>query len=489
MAEIIGAETETRGKLKAIASGTLSNGDTVVVNSDGTVSAVGGSSVSGSTGTPQTFYSAEATKTCVVYDSGNDKIVVAYRDGANADTSRAVVGTISGTTVSFGTPVQFSSDNCFQDFKMAYDSTNGKIVIVWAPSTSPYPVRAIVGTVSGTSISFGTQVNVFAGYAAGGGSSIPRVVYDSTNNKVVVLYRDESASGQGKAVVGTISGTSISFGSVGTFNSSNTYDIDAAFDSGNGKVFIAFRDIGNSNYGTGIVGTVSGTSITFGTKVVFESAEATEITTCYDSANGKVAAFYQDAGNSQYGTYVVGTVSGTSVSFGTPAVIASARREKMSAAYNAVTGKITISWKNGSVLDSGYLNNGTISGTTMTFDTAYQIETGQFLHNVTAAAGSVTVTSYTDGGNSNYGKVVVDQQNYTSTNITATNFIGISSTTVADTETATIDIIGTTNNAQSGLTAGQKYYVQNDGTLSTTAGDPSVLAGTALSATKIVVKT
>jgi 6-phosphogluconolactonase (cycloisomerase 2 family) len=39
------------------------------------------------------------------------------------------------------------------------------------------------------------------------------------------------------------------------------------------------------------------------------------------------------------------------------------------------------------------------------------------------------------------------------------------------------------------LTAGEKYYVQNDGTLSTTAGTPSVLAGTAISATKLVVKT
>ena len=40
----------------------------------------------------------------------------------------------------------------------------------------------------------------------------------------------------------------------------------------------------------------------------------------------------------------------------------------------------------------------------------------------------------------------------------------------------------------SSLTAGQSYYVQTDGTLSTTAGDPSVFAGTAVSATKLIVK-
>ena len=39
----------------------------------------------------------------------------------------------------------------------------------------------------------------------------------------------------------------------------------------NQKIVIAYRDNGNSNYGTAVVGTVSGTSISFGTPVVFES--------------------------------------------------------------------------------------------------------------------------------------------------------------------------------------------------------------------------
>ena len=39
------------------------------------------------------------------------------------------------------------------------------------------------------------------------------------------------------------------------------------------------------------------------------------------------------------------------------------------------------------------------------------------------------------------------------------------------------------------LTAGQSYFVQTDGNLSKTAGTPSVFAGTAISATKIIVKT
>jgi len=44
------------------------------------------------------------------------------------------------------------------------------------------------------------------------------------------------------------------------------------------------------------------------------------------------------------------------------------------------------------------------------------------------------------------------------------------------------------NREQTGLTAGEKYYVQNDGSLSTTPDTPSVEAGTAISSTEILVK-
>ena len=57
-----------------------------------------------------------------------------------------------------------------------------------------------------------------------------------------------------------------------------------------------------------------------------------------------------------------------------------------------------------------------------------------------------------------------------------------------DGQTATIQLIGSVDDAQSGLTPGQKYYVQTDGTLSTTAGSPSVLAGKAISSTKLAIK-
>ena len=69
-------------------------------------------------------------------------------------------------------------------------------------------------------------------------------------------------------------------------------------------------------------------------------------------------------------------------------------------------------------------------------------------------------------------------QNLTSAN----NFIGFSDAAYSDGATATIQIVGSVDDAQSGLTTASVHYVQNDGTLSTTAGTPSVVAGIALTA-------
>ena len=47
---------------------------------------------------------------------------------------------------------------------------------------------------------------------------------------------------------------------------------------------------------------------------------------------------------------------------------------------------------------------------------------------------------------------------------------------------------GEVNDRQACLTAGQSHFVQTGGALTTTSGNPSVFAGTAISATNIIVK-
>jgi hypothetical protein len=99
------------------------------------------------------------------------------------------------------------------------------------------------------------------------------------------------------------------------------------------------------------------------------------------------------------------------------------------------------------------------------------------------------VIAYQDVGNSRYGTSVVFQHATLATNLTSENYIGLSTGGAsADGSSATVDIVGKVNTNQTGLTPGEKYYVQTDGTLSETPDDPSVLAGTAISATQLIVK-
>jgi hypothetical protein len=300
------------GSAEIVASGALSDGSKVVINADGTVSVVSATANPQAVGTPVVFESAGTAFISAAYDSNAQKVVIAYQDGGNSDYGTAVVGTVSGTSISFGTPVVFES--------------------------------AGVDYVSAT--------------------------YDSNAQKVVIAYRDTGNSGYGTAIVGTVSSTSISFGTAVVFESAQSFYMSATYDLHSQKVVIAYRDNGNSDYGTAIVGTVAGTSISFGTAVVFESAESNYISTTYNSIAQKVVIAYRDAGNSNYGTAIVGTVSSTSISFGAAAVFKSAATEQISQAYDSTNNRVVIAYRDGGASGEGTAIVGTVSGTSISFGTA-----------------------------------------------------------------------------------------------------------------------
>ena len=143
---------------------------------------------------------------------------------------------------------------------------------------------------SGTSISFGSAVVFASEYTI-----FNPIVFDSSNNKVVIAYR-EGAADHGKAVVGTVSGTSISFGSAVTFNSAAMSEVSAVFDTSVNKVVIVYKDTANSSAGTAIVGTVSGTSISFGSEFVYQTGAVADNTVVYDTNANRFVVFYRDNG-------------------------------------------------------------------------------------------------------------------------------------------------------------------------------------------------
>ena len=469
------------------------NGKVVIVYIDNGNSNYGTAAVFSNTGFPVAeigsevvFESATIRHVSSTFDSANDKVVIVYADAGNSYAGTAVVGTVSGTSISFGTPVVFESSST-QHTSTVFDPTNNKIVIAYQDGGNSNYGTAVVGTVSGTSISFGSEV-VFRSASCAYNSA----VYDSANGKIVVAYQDGGNSDRGYTSVLTVSGTSITYGSYRQFESGSVYAIATAYDSTNGKVVIAYNDGGNSDYGTAVVATISGTENTFGSPVVFEYAGTYDISAAYDSSNQKVVITYKDQGNSWSGTAIVGTVSGTSISFGSAVVYASSPGSLTNNAviYNSSEQKVVIAYEDSGNSGYGTAIVGTVSGTSISFGSpsVFNTATTYYSSPTYDSTNKKVVIPYQDVGNSSYGTAVAFSPRTISRNLTAENFIGISDGAYSDGQTATIQLTGAVDDAQSGLTPGQSYYVQNDGTLSETADSPSVFAGTALASTKLIVR-
>ena len=173
---------------------------------------------------------------------------------------------------------------------------------------------------------------------------------------------------------------------------------------------------------------MSGTSISFGSAAVFETAN-TSITNSTSIGGDKVVIVYSQA-----------TETGT----------------------NPATGKYAV---------------GTVSGTSITFDTAVTFNSD--------ASWDVAVTSPADD------KVVISWgQHYDTLDNAMPGYRQGSALlkTITQDDSITIQGTGTINIAQGGLTPGQEYFVQVDGTIALTADYPSVSAGIAISSTELIVK-
>ena len=457
-----------------VASGTIGNGVTVGLNLDGTVEAVAETAISQAIGSSVEFQASGVANNLpsAIPTGVEGKVVFAYRDSLTSNYGVAIVGTINTATnsITFGSKVVFQS--AYNDvFGGVLDEASGNIVILFKDSGDNG--RAVVGTVSGTSISFGTSVAFSTNADPISGT------YDSTNNKVIVAYTDRDNLDYGKAKVGTVSGTSISFGTEATFNSGSTSGQQhfITYDSANEKAVIGYTDGSNSNYGTAVVGTVSGTSISFGSETVFASFTTSRISVAYDQTSEKVLFAYNYSADGQS---VVGSVSGTSISFGTEITFETGNPLNIAAIGTAKN--VVIAYEDDGDSEKGKLIVGTITGTSVSYGSAVQFDSGEVngLSIAYEPLSGKTVIFYVMKSVES-GKGVVFQSAATSTN--NTDFIGISDAAISDTASGSVTIKGGISTNVTGLTPNATYYVQSDGTLSTTASD--VLAGKALSSTSI----
>jgi len=481
---IVGNNPQLSRQTQGTASGAITGGKPVIVNTDGTVTQISGSALTlGS----ETEYTSDASNyNSVAFDSNSNRIVIAFKNGINQN-GMAIVGTVSGTSVSFGTAVAFDDSGEAEYYGITFDSNLNKIVIAYRDSTDSGKGKAVVGTVdsSDNSISFGSQATFTTN-----GVAIYNACFDTSNNKVVISYTDIGNSSYGTAVVGTVSGTSISFGTPKVFNSGNTGYPHSVYDSDEQRVVFGYYDVSDSYYPTAVPVAVSGTTFTVGSEIHVATITGGDyIGLAYDSTNKRIVFAYHDNSNSSYGTAAVGKVNNMEFdAFGTPVVFESADNAYIDAVFDASVGKTVIAYRDVGNSNAGTYVVASVDNYTISFTTPATFNTNtEYIGLGYDSNAERVVISYKDAGDGDDGTARI-LQNAVPTNLTSENFIGFAEDTVATGQPVTINTKGAIDENQSSLTPAQQYFVQTDGTLGTSADDPSVVAGTAVTATKLIVK-
>ena len=432
-------------------------------------------------GDPVQFESGSTNNMDSCYDPTSKKLIITYRDSSNSSKGTAVVGTLTKDGITFGTPVVFNSGNT-EFTSVIMDTTNDKVVISFMDAGASDHGKAIVGTISGTSISFGSEVTFNNSVTYDCDS-----IFDPDNGKVLISYRDNGDNQRGKVIVGTVSGTSISFGSATAYTTDEVSRPRITYDTNSNKAVVAFRHNGSSDHGKAVVGTVSGTSISFGSLASFQSSAIDNPAICFDSTNNKVVIAYKHPGDNDRGKVVVGTVSGTSISFGTVAMFDDLSVAYAQLAYSPQSDRFVISYRSSDTNGRAVL--GKVDGTDVLLCPALTFKTGNIGGGDTEVTSThiptldKVVTSYKDNDDSSKGKSSV--MTVGSTNITSDNFIGVAAAAISDGASGEVTIVGGTNASQSSLTVAKKQYVQFDGTLDTS--NTGVEAGISISSTQVIV--
>jgi hypothetical protein len=285
-------------------------------------------------------------------------VFVAYCDTADSNVGKACLLSISGKTVTCSDPVVFygdavanvsvckvSSDRAAICFENTLND-DGMVIIAKVISDAIYFGGCTVfsGTISDVDcclldtdkllVVYGANgvvvsldgINVDAVSAAqnlAGGAAVSYFSVCSLDTDKAIYAFEKDLDSKGYANIIEVSGTTITGNGPYEFEAGETNYVSVEKLSSSVAV-VSYKDVTNSNYGTACALGVSGHVITPGTPVVFESAQATP----YKRALARIDAStmmvcYQDRDNSSYGTGCVLSISGTTITAGTPAVFVS----------------------------------------------------------------------------------------------------------------------------------------------------------------------
>ena len=434
--------------IEAVATATITSKAPVGLNADGTVTVIGGSAPVPQTipdGVAQVYQSSSINISSIAFDPNTaGEFVIAFIESG---VLKAVVGSLSGTTATMGTPVTVNAaTTTISDSSAQYNPNVAKqFVIAFIDGTDSNKGKVALGTVAASAITMEADVTYDAGST--GTEAPPSVAFDpNTSGNFVISYREPT--GHGAALVCSISGTTITANSPTNFTTGWAFGnlIDSSCDpSTANKVVIVYQDGRGSDYGKSVVGTVSGTSISFGAINVFESAATQYPSVDYNPATANHFAIAYK-GSSQDGKAILGTISGTTITYPEAAVTfdtGNALNTNIDFDPNT-DDEFVISYDESSNL---YIVTGTASATTVALDTPIEIFSTAATNSTTRfnpdsdSAGQFMTTFEDDDDPSDVGTLILGQIAATQPKSSA-DFVGIADAAITSDATFVVTVGG-----------------------------------------------
>ncbi len=469
------------GSLDITASGTLADGRAVLLKTDGTVEPVGGTSQV--LGTSAQLISGTG-RLAGCYSPNDNKIIVVYNDDSPGGSHypTAQVGTISGSSISFGSKVVLFSSAVYVNFDICWQNTTNKAVFVGWPNGGTY-MKYGFGTISGTSSTWTSFANTVGN---NGGEHVAVVEMGGTNN---VVFSDKTGNSppsiNGYAVIADTSQSSP--GTHGSTNISTQWPqgMKVGYNPDTSTILVSWWDTYNGgdrmrmssgSYSSGLTFSVSG-NVSQGNS--FRSA----LYIVYDSTAERNVMQYDDSAN----YILVIEANGSSITLGTPITMPYTSYYQSRPGYSADLGKCVAQSTNSSGTYAHILTIDPVANTVSASTAVTTFSTPSGTLDTVYASGSGPVFALLRKKNlSGYDAGDTNVYYPPSTNLSADNFLGLSDGSYTNGQTATVSIVGGVNDGQSGMTPGTTQYVQDDGTISSTSS--SVAAGLAISATEVLVK-
>ena len=491
-----------------VASGTLATDDAVFFNVSGTVSKVVVTSVSDVVGSSvdarggvSNSVSQWEFDSCRISDT--TFAICWEKDGI-----KVVVGTISGTSITFGTILNTGNGTSSgNDFPMIdYCAKSGCIALAYK-NGSNLSMRAI--GVSGNSLTEGAQstksVNFGTTFALACGNSR----YGEAGPTTGGLVFGRASSGNDTYVYDfTISGTTVTIGT-NRNELSQKQNISQVFRSTD-IIYCPLRDgyvitYVNDNNGTtylwmdSFTRNANNAMPTFrdnGGPLAASSMSTSVCSLAYDIEYQNIAVAFNDNNNHTYvrkinfqSNYNLTDYNPVQIENGGSAVI-----NMVSLVYQREIGVFFCLGNNttNSRVDLFKIDTDA-NGTDLSYPSDSSHRTNSIVSFATdkitlAAVGGGKIVTTIPSSNNYQVNSTVRQYAHESKNVTpsVSNFLGFSAGNYTDGQTAKIKIVGNTT-TQSSLSAMSTYYITGIGTVSSTEGNPSIKAGYAINTTTMII--